>query len=135
MLQIGEKSGGNPANPARREEGVGGNLNFAPNMRETTCQLVAASYPTFCHGKNFRRLPLNFTISEEFLLYPDFITGEEGLVAGLLVVLERKSLFGNRGDSLQCGRTFKSPDLYCDGPQQQQQRENLIRHATESASE
>ena len=35
MLQIGEKSGGNPANPARREEGVGGNLNFAPNMRET----------------------------------------------------------------------------------------------------
>ena len=30
MLQIGEKSGGNPANPARREEGVGGNLNFGP---------------------------------------------------------------------------------------------------------
>ena len=55
MLQIGEKSGGNPANAARREEGVGGNLNFGPNMRETTCQLVAASYPTFCRGKNFRR--------------------------------------------------------------------------------
>ena len=90
MLQIGEKSGGNPANPARREEGVGGNLNFAPNMRETTCQLVAASYPAFCPGKNFRRLPLNFTISEEFLLCSDFITGEEGLVAGLLVDFERK---------------------------------------------
>ena len=54
MLQIGEKSGGNPANPASREEGVGGNLNFGPNMRETTCQLVAASYPTFCPSKNFR---------------------------------------------------------------------------------
>ena len=33
-LQIGEKSGGNPANLVSREEGVGGNLNFAPNMRE-----------------------------------------------------------------------------------------------------
>ena len=114
MLQIGEKSGGNPANPARREEGVGGNLNFAPNMRETTCQLVAASYPTFCPGKNFRRLPLNFTISEEFLLCSDFITGEEGLVAGLLLDLERKLLFGERGDSLHCCRRFKRLDLYCD---------------------
>ena len=63
MLQIGEKSGGNPANPARREEGVGGNLNFAPNMRETTCQLVAASYPTFCQAQ---KLPSTATEFHNF---------------------------------------------------------------------